>query len=53
VKSGRQLGGQDLSQRMDDRMRRALRAGTQMEDWNDLCEGIDGQPKPEYLLVAA
>ncbi len=53
MKSGRQKGGQDVSQRMDDRMRHALRAGTQMEDRNDLCEGIDGQPEPQHLLVVA
>ena len=53
MKSGRQKGGQDVSQRMDDCMRHALRAGTQMENRNDLCEGIDGQPEPEHLLVAA
>ncbi len=45
--------GQELPQRMDDRMRHVLRAGTQMEDRNDLCKGIDGQPEPEDLLVAA
>ena len=38
---------------MDDRMRQALRAGTQMEDRNDLCKGVDGQPEPEHVLIAA
>ena len=45
--------GQELPQRMDDRMRHVLRAGTQMKDRNDLCQGVDGQPEPEDLLVAA
>jgi hypothetical protein len=34
-------------------MRHLLRAGTQIEDRNNLGEGIDGQPEPEHLLVAA
>jgi len=34
-------------------MRRDLRAGTQMEDRNDLCKGVDGQPEPQHLLGAA
>ncbi len=30
-----------------------LRAGTQMEDGNNLGEGVDGQPQPQHVLVAA
>jgi hypothetical protein len=53
VKRGRQKGGQDLSQAMENRMCHILRAGTQMEDGKDLGEGIDGQPEPQHLLRAA
>jgi hypothetical protein len=53
VKSGRQKGGQDLSQGVDDRMRSVLRAGAQMEHGKNLREGINGQPEPEHLLVVA
>ena len=43
---------QDLSQSMDDRMCHVLCAGTKVEDRNDLCEGIDGQPEPEHVCGA-
>ncbi len=38
---------------MNDGVRHVLCAGTQMEDGNKLREGVDGQPQPEHLLVAA
>ena len=44
---------QELPQGVDDCMCCVLCAGTQMEDWNNLRGGIDGQPEPEDLLVAA
>ncbi len=45
--------GQDLSQGVDDHVRRILRAGTQMEHRENLCARIDGQPEPEYVCRAA
>jgi hypothetical protein len=53
VKSGRQKGGQDVSQSVDDRIRYVLRAGAQMEHRKKLRAGVDGQPEPEHLLGAA
>jgi hypothetical protein len=53
VKSGRQKGGQDPSERVDHGMGRMLRAQTQMQDRKNLCTGVDGQPQPQYLLGAA
>src|SRR5260370_35758590 len=44
---------QDLSQGVDDHVRRVLRAWTQVEYRNTLREGIDGQPEPEHLGGAA
>jgi hypothetical protein len=38
---------------MDDPLCHVLRAGTQLEDRNDLCKGVDGQPEPEHVLIAA
>jgi hypothetical protein len=51
VKSGRQKGGQELLQGVDDQVRHVLRAGTQMEDGKNLGAGIYGQP--EHLCGAA
>jgi len=48
-----QKGGQDLSQRMDHRMRHILRAQTQMEHGNNLGARIDGEPEPQDLLGVA
>ena len=45
--------GQHLSQRMDEQMRNALCARTQMEHRNNLRTGIDGQPEPEDLFGTA
>jgi hypothetical protein len=42
-----------LPQGVNDRVRRMLCAGTQMEDGNKLREGVDGQPQPEHVLIAA
>jgi hypothetical protein len=48
-----QKGGQERSPGMDDPMCHVLRAGTQMEDSNDLGKGVDGQPEPQHVLRAA
>ena len=53
MKSGRQKGGQALSQTVDDRMCHVLRSGTQLEHRQKLGAGIDGQPEPQNLLGAA
>jgi hypothetical protein len=53
VKSGRQKGGQELPQGVDNSMRHVLRAGTEIEHGKKLREGIDGQPQPQHLLIAA
>ncbi len=34
-------------------MRHLLRAGTEMEHGNKLCAGINCQPEPQHLFVAA
>jgi hypothetical protein len=34
-------------------MRHLSRAGTQMEHWNKLGAGINCQPEPQHLFVAA
>jgi hypothetical protein len=34
-------------------MRHILRAGAEMEDGKNLRAGVDGQPQPEHLFVAA
>ncbi len=34
-------------------MRHVLRAGAEMEDGKNLRAGVDGQPQPENLFVAA
>ena len=53
MKSGRQKGGQDVSQGVDDAMRGILRAGAKMEDGKKLRTGIDGQPEPQHVVRAA
>jgi hypothetical protein len=53
VNTARQKGGQDLSQGVNDTMRRVLRTRTQLKHRDDLGEGIDGQPQPEDLGGAA
>jgi len=53
VKSGRQKGGQALSERVDEQMRRRLSAGTQMQHRQKLGARIDGQPQPEHLSGTA
>src|SRR5215470_86731 len=42
-----QKGGQDLSQGMDHRMSRVLRAGAKMEDGKQLRTGVDDQPEKD------
>ena len=44
---------QKLPQGVDDGMCCVLCTGTQMEDGNDLCKGVDGQPEPEHVCGAA
>jgi hypothetical protein len=44
---------QDLSQGVNDPMRRVLRARTQKEHRKNLGAGVDGQPEPEHLCGAA
>jgi hypothetical protein len=53
VKSGRQKGGQELPQGVDNSMCHVLRAGTEIEHGKKLRKGIDGQPQPQHLLIAA
>jgi hypothetical protein len=53
AKTGRQKGGQDLSQGVDELMRNVLRARTQMEHRKNLGAGVDGQPEPEHVCGAA
>jgi len=53
VKSGRQKGGQELAQGVDNSLRHVLRAGTEIEHVKKLRKGIDGQPQPQHLLIAA
>ena len=38
---------------MDNSMRHVLRAGTEIEHGKKLRKGIDGQPQPQHLLIAA
>jgi hypothetical protein len=45
--------GQAQPQSVDEPMRHVLRAGTQLEDGQNLGAGIDGQPEPEYVCGAA
>ena len=53
MKTGRQKGGQDLSQGVNDTMRRVLRARTELKHRKNLGEGINGQPEPQDLLGVA
>jgi hypothetical protein len=53
VKSGRQKGGQALSESVDEDMCHVLCAPTQREDGKKLRTGVDGQPEPEHVLRAA
>jgi hypothetical protein len=53
VKSGRQKGGQELSQGMDNPLCHVLCAGTEMEHRYKLRARIDGQPQPQHVLRAA
>jgi hypothetical protein len=53
VKSGRQKGGQDVSQGVNNHVRCMLGAGAEGKYRNCLGEGIDGQPQPENLCGAA
>ncbi len=40
-------------QGVNNHMRHVLRARTQVEDRNGLCQGVDGQPQPQHLRGAA
>jgi len=53
VKSGRQKGDQEVSQGVDNHVRRMLCAGAEMEHGENLRERIDGQPEPDHLCGAA
>ncbi len=53
MKSGRQKGGQEQSQGVDDPLRRVLRAGAEIEHGQKLGAGVDGQPQPAHLGTAA
>ena len=44
---------QDLSQGVNEQMRRVLRARTELKDRKNLGEGINGQPEPQDLLGVA
>ncbi len=48
-----QKGGQALSERVDEQMCHVLRAGTQLEDGQKLGAGINRQPEPLHLRMAA
>jgi len=37
---------------VDEQVRHVLRAGTQLQHGKNLSAGIDGEPKPQHLLVA-
>ncbi len=49
MNTGRQKGGQLLSQRVDEELGHVLGAGTQREDGNALAQRINGDPEPEHL----
>jgi hypothetical protein len=53
VNTGRQKGGQLLSQRVDEELGHVLGAGTQLEDGNALAQRITGHPEPQHLCGAA
>jgi len=53
VKSGRQKGGQDLAERVDEQMGHVLCSGAELKHGKNLREGINGQPEPQHLLRAA
>ena len=45
MKSGRQKGGQDVAQGVDDAIRSVLCAGTEMEHGEKLGARVDGEPQ--------
>ncbi len=51
MKSGRQEGGQDLSERVEHGMGCMLRARTKWEDGKNLGTGIDGQLQDEAVAA--
>jgi hypothetical protein len=53
VKSGRQKGGQALSQRVDHPMGHVLAAGAELERRNNLGARINRHPQPLHLCLAA
>jgi hypothetical protein len=53
VKIGKQKGGQDLSERVDELVCHVLCAGTKLKHGKNLGAGINGQPEPEHLRMAA
>jgi hypothetical protein len=44
---------QEVSQGMDDQVRRVLRAGAEIQHGQQLGARIDGQPQPQHLCGAA
>ena len=44
---------QEVSQAMDDHVRRVLRAGAEIKHGHNLGARIDGQPQPQHLFGAA
>ena len=53
MKSGKQKGGQALSERVDEDMRYVLRAGAELKHGKNLRQGTNGQPQPKDLFGAA
>ncbi len=53
MKIGKQKGGQDLSERVDELVCHVLCAGTELKHGKNLGAGINGQPEPQHLRMAA
>jgi len=53
VNRGMQKGGQAPSQAVDHRMGHVLRTRSELKHRDDLGEGVDGQPEPLHLRLAA
>jgi len=53
VKRGQAARGQGLSQQVNNQVCHVLRAGTQLEDRQKLGAGINRQPEPLHLRMAA
>jgi len=53
VKSGRQKGGQEVSQRVDKQMGHGLCTRAELKHGQNFGKGESGQPQPKYLGGAA